>query len=115
MMPPPYPQLTVPLTPAQIEDALADLSASFPTLCTLEAFPNKSVEGRDIHFIKIANGTGSDRPRVVFLGGVHARESAPPDALIRFAQNVLASQDSGTDIVSLIQNPSEVRNGLLRK
>ena len=54
-------------------EALADLSASFPALCTLETFPNKSVEGRDIHFVKIANGTGPDRPRVVLLGGVHAR------------------------------------------
>jgi hypothetical protein len=92
-------QITMPLTPEQIEDALADLPASFPTLCSLEKFPNKSVEGRDIHFVKIANGTGPDRPRVLFLGGVHARESAPPDALIRFAQNLLASHDSGTDIV----------------
>jgi hypothetical protein len=98
-MPPPYPRITVPLTPAQIEEALADLSASFPALCTLETFPNKSVEGRDIHFVKIANGTGLDRPRVAFLGGVHARESAPPDALIRFAQNALVSHDSGTDVV----------------
>ncbi len=51
-MPPPYPRITVPLTPAQIGEALADLSASFPSLCTLETFPNKSVEGRDIHFVK---------------------------------------------------------------
>lgn len=98
-MPPPYPQITIPLTPAQIEAALADLAASFPALCTLETFPNKSVEGRDIHFIKIANGGGPNRPKVLFLGGVHARESAPPDALIRFAQNVLTSHDSGADIV----------------
>ncbi len=98
-MPPPYPQLTMPLTPGQIEDALADLAASFPTTCTIEAFPNRSVEGRDIHFVKIASGTGSDRPVALFLGGVHARESAPPDALVRLAQNVLTSHASGSDIV----------------
>ncbi|WP_431676394.1 M14 family zinc carboxypeptidase [Kitasatospora sp. KL5] len=97
-MPPPYPAITVPQTPAQIEAALADLAASFPALCTLDRFPNKSVEGRDIHFIKIANGSGSNRPVVVLIGGVHARESAPPDALIRFAQSVLVSHDGSSDI-----------------
>lgn len=98
-MPPPYPQLTLPLTPAQIEAALADLAASFPSMCTLRPFPHRSVEGRDIHFVTLARGDGADRPQVVVLGGVHARESAPPDALVRLAQNLLTSAATGTDVV----------------
>lgn len=98
-MPPPYATPTVPQTPAQIEAALADLAATFPALCTLGEFPHRSVENREIHFIRIANAPQNGRPAVVLTGGVHARESAPPDALVHFAQNLLVSRTTGTDIV----------------
>ncbi len=93
-MPPPYSQIVRPLAPVEIEEALADLAASFPAVCTLETFPHTSADGdQRIHFIKIANGTGPNRPRLLFVGGVHAREWVPPDALVRFAQNLLTSYD----------------------
>ncbi|MCU7821144.1 M14 family zinc carboxypeptidase [Kitasatospora sp. DSM 101779] len=98
-MPPPYATPTVPQTPAQIEAALADLAATFPALCTLGEFPNRSVENREIHYIRIANAPQNGRPAVVLTGGVHARESAPPDALVHFAQNLLVSRTTGADIV----------------
>ncbi|MEV6975010.1 M14 family zinc carboxypeptidase [Kitasatospora sp. NPDC093806] len=113
-MPPPYVTVTVPQSPDQIEAALVDLALTFPSLCTRIAFPNRSVEDRPIHFIRIADGSAggpsgrpSDgppgespdgRPVVVLTGGVHARESAPPDALVHFAQNLLVSRSTGTDI-----------------
>ncbi|MFD0352016.1 M14 family zinc carboxypeptidase [Kitasatospora aburaviensis] len=68
-------------------------------MCTLGEFPNRSVENREIHFVRIANAPQNGRPAVVLTGGVHARESAPPDALVHFAQNILVSRTTGADIV----------------
>jgi hypothetical protein len=98
-VPPPYADIIVPLTPTQIEDALLDLETSFVGVCTREKLPNPSHEGTDIHAIKIANVAAPGRPTVVLVGGVHGRESAPPDALVRFAQHLLVSYTDHSDIV----------------
>jgi murein tripeptide amidase MpaA len=96
-MPPPYPDITAPLRAQQVEDALADLAASFPALCTRTVFAGKTSEGRSHSYIKIAHGTGA-RPAVLVTGGVHAREWAPPDALVTFARNLLVAYQAGADI-----------------
>jgi hypothetical protein len=81
-----------------IEDALLDLDATFAA-CTREKLPFPSHEGRDIHAIKIAKVAAPDRPTVVLVGGMHGRESVPPDALVRFAQHLLVSNRDGTEIL----------------
>jgi len=57
----------------------------------------RTFEGREHSFVKIAAGSGA-RPAVLIVGGVHAREWAPPDALVAFARNLLAAFDGGTAI-----------------
>jgi hypothetical protein len=96
-VPPPYPDITAPLTPDEIEDALADLAATFPDYCTRTVLPGTTSRGRRQSYLKIANASG-DRPGVLVLGGVHAREWAPPDALITFARNLLVAYAAGTGI-----------------
>lgn len=96
-MPPPYPEITAPLRAHQIEDALADLAASFPTLCTRTVFSGKTAEGRSHSYVKIAKGSGN-RPAVLVIGGIHGREWAPPDALVAFARNLLVGFQAGADI-----------------
>jgi predicted deacylase len=96
-VPPPYPEITAPMRAQQIEEALLDLETSFPTLCTRAVFAGRTFEGREHSFVKIAAGSGA-RPAVLIVGGVHAREWAPPDALVAFARNLLAAFDGGTAI-----------------
>jgi Zinc carboxypeptidase len=96
-VPPPYADITAPLLPQQIEDALADLASSFPTLCTRTIFAGTTFVGKSHSYIKIAKGGGS-RPAVLFTGGVHAREWAPPDALVSFARNLLVAYATTSDI-----------------
>ena len=36
---------------------------------------------------------------MLFIGGSHAREWAPPDALVSFVGNLLRAKSTGTDIV----------------
>ena len=96
-MPPPYPEITAPMWAQQIEEALLDLAVSFPALCTQTAFPGATAEGRQHSYVKLAAGSGT-RPGVLIIGGVHAREWAPPDALVSLARNLLVAFTSGTGI-----------------
>src|SRR5712692_5235552 len=86
------------LSAAGIEACLQWLAATYPAICQLILLPELSVEGRTCRCVKIANGAGSDRHGVLFLGGVHAREIVNPDLLVNWA---LAVCDAYTRNVGL--------------
>lgn len=71
-----------------IEAGLLYLASKYPSICQLIVLPEQSHEGRTIRAVKIAGGTAADRPGVLFIGGVHAREIVNPDLLLSFAQNL---------------------------
>jgi carboxypeptidase T len=75
------------LNVAEVETALAAVAAppndSFTQLLTL---PKKTWENRVCHALKIGKGSGTNRPGIYFLGGVHAREWGSCDILINFVQ-----------------------------
>src|SRR4051812_46704755 len=75
-------------TATQIESELRDLATAFPALCTFDFCPNQTVGGRRVPFVKISHPEAPTTPRigVLILGGVHAREWAPPDALVGFVR-----------------------------
>jgi carboxypeptidase T len=87
------------LSTTAIEGAVQYLAASYPTIFQLIALPEQSVEGRTIHALKIANGSGPDRRGVLFLGGVHARELVNPDAMITLAYRICQSYLNNVNIV----------------
>lgn len=60
-----------------------------------------SHEGRSSGYVKIAASTPaspSKRWSVLVTGGVHARELAPPDALVSLVERLLGAYDAGTDV-----------------
>jgi carboxypeptidase T len=77
------------LNVVEVETALAaaanPLNAAFTKLIQL---PNPTWEKRVCHALKIGKGTGTGRPAIYFLGGVHAREWGSPDILINFVQQL---------------------------
>ena len=77
------------LNVVEVESALAAVAAPpngpFTKLIKL---PNKTWQNRVCNALKIGKGTGSNRPAIYFLGGVHAREWGSPDILIDFAQRL---------------------------
>ena len=79
------------MTADQIISALDDMEATSPGLCTADSCPNRTVENRDVRFIKISHPSPPAAPRraVLIVGGLHAREWAPPDALISFGRALL--------------------------
>jgi carboxypeptidase T len=65
---------------------LRQLASDHPDVCSTEVLPHRTHEGRDVTMLRL--GTGSTAT-VVVLGGVHAREWAPPDALLSLAEGLL--------------------------
>jgi hypothetical protein len=82
---------------AEVESALSvATSPPFTAFTQLISLPNLTWEGRQCHAIKIANGSGSGRPGVYFLGGVHSREWGSPDILINFVEQLEQAFRNGT-------------------
>lgn len=98
-----------PSSSEEIERRMARLADGFESTCTREELPNKTHEGplpgpgpgRTVHFLRIGTGTGEGRPRVLLVAGVHAREWAPPDALLTFAEKLLGSYATKTATTQL--------------
>jgi murein tripeptide amidase MpaA len=81
----------------EIESALDRLAAAYPATTELIAVPNLTHEGRQSHVLRVGAG-GADLDSVLILGGMHAREWVPPDALISLAADLLEAFDRGTGL-----------------
>jgi murein tripeptide amidase MpaA len=85
-----------PSTPEQIEAGLAALATAHPELCTRTELPHPTHEGRRVSSVRIAAGSGGRR--VLFIGGAHAREWVPPDALLTLLERLLAAYEGEHDL-----------------
>ena len=79
----------------EIESALVNLSTTYPGLCQRIALPEQTHEGRTCHALRIAKNYDPQRPAVVILGGVHAREWGGPDIVVNFAGDLLRAYSQG--------------------
>ena len=82
----------------EIESALANLAAAYPTMATLLPTPHATHEGRKTHVLRIGTQVASPGG-VLMLGGIHAREWVPPDALISLAADLLEAYELGAGLV----------------
>jgi murein tripeptide amidase MpaA len=73
-------------------------TAPYSGFTELIVLPEKTVEGRQCHALKIGNGSGANRPGVYFLGGVHAREWGSCDILINFIECIEQAYLNGTPL-----------------
>jgi hypothetical protein len=81
-----------------IEKALRDLEAANPTLCETISLAD-SPGGKPITAIALSDPDQAVGIPVLVIGGVHAREWAPPDSLVGFVTRLLTARASGADIV----------------
>ena len=86
-----------PATVRAIEAELGRLAADHPALCTRTVAANRTHEGRTVSYVTIGAGEGG-RP-VLLTGGAHAREWAPPDALLSMLDRLLRAYEEGTDFL----------------
>ena len=81
----------------EIDTAIRNLAAAYPATSEMITVPNLTHEGRQSHALRI----GAAKPEqdgVLILGGMHAREWVPPDALISMAADLLEAHDRGTGL-----------------
>ena len=83
----------------ELESALQNLAAAYPRTTELITAPYLTHEGRETHILRVGNESGAPVDGVLFLGGVHAREWVPPDALVSLAADLLEAYQSGTGLV----------------
>jgi len=86
-------------TVAQLDSVMGLLAAWFPQLCTRVLLPNRSIEGRPIHALRMRAGTDSNRRGVLLAGGMHARELMNPDAIVELQLDLVTSYLNGTNLV----------------
>ena len=87
------------LNVAEAETKMEILSLTYPALCTRQSVPHTTYEGRSTHVLRIRAGTRSNRPAIMLIGGVHAREWGSTDILLFLAEALLSSYTNNTDIV----------------
>jgi murein tripeptide amidase MpaA len=85
------------LNSTQVEDRLGSLATEHPDLCKHEQLPNRTHEGKTPSFLRLASGAPGQRKVALVVGGLHAREWAPPDALLSLATGLLKAYATGTE------------------
>ena len=83
---------------AGIESALSALHAAHPGLTELITLPHPTHEGRTCWVLRIGTQPGTAADGLLVLGGVHAREWVPPDALVALASDLLTTYANGTGL-----------------
>lgn len=78
-----------------IGERIERLASAHPGVCTAGTLPDRTHEGRTVPYLRI--GTGAEMT-VLVIGGVHAREWAPPDALLSLAENLVEAYAAHRDL-----------------
>lgn len=82
----------------EIESALEALAVTYPDVTERIALPNTTAEGRSSHALRIGPADGLEAPGIIIVGGLHAREWVPPDALVYLAADLLEAHAGGTGL-----------------
>jgi Zinc carboxypeptidase len=78
---------------AAIEAQIGTLGSAAPAsrIAMHEATASEGIGPTTYSYLKIGNGTGAGRPTILIVAGMHARELAQPDAVLSFADKLLAA------------------------
>jgi murein tripeptide amidase MpaA len=85
-------------TVEEIDEAIIQFNKINPNLVELIELPNKTWEKRTSTAIRIHTNTRTDKPAVMFIGGVHAREWGTSDICIHFISKLIESYTSNTQL-----------------
>lgn len=91
--------MAYPSTVTEIETRIRQLATTHSAICKrsdLKTTFEPAGTGRKISLLTIGTGTGEGRARVLIVAGVHAREWAPPDAVLTFIEKLLVAYNNGT-------------------
>lgn len=82
----------------EIVTALRLLSEAYKNHSELILLPHLSAESRPIYALAIGDDLGSAGKSAIYVGGIHAREWIPPDALVYLSADLLEARTTGTSL-----------------
>lgn len=82
----------------EIVTAIQQLCEEYPTFTQLVRLPNLTAESRVSYAVVIGAALEPEKRTAVIVGGVHAREWIPPDALLYFCADLLEAIDRNTGL-----------------
>lgn len=74
------------------------LADEYKQYCQLIQLPNTSVETRSIYALALGDNRGPEFTTAIYVGGIHAREWIPPDALLFLCADLLEARSQGTGL-----------------
>ncbi|MEU0031172.1 M14 family metallopeptidase [Streptomyces sp. NPDC006335] len=86
------------LSVAEIESAITSLHDAYPDASEVITPPHLTHEGRTTRLLRVGTRQADEVPAILLLGGIHAREWVPPDALVSLAADVLEAHDRATGL-----------------
>ena len=78
----------------ELVTGLQVLADTYRQQCELVVLPHPSVETRSIYALAIGANRGPSVPTAIYVGGIHAREWVPPDALFYLCADLLEAHTS---------------------
>ncbi|MGW1957586.1 M14 family metallopeptidase [Streptomyces sp. NPDC001920] len=86
------------LNVAEIESAITTLYGAYPAATEIITPPHPTHEGRIARMLRVGTQQADEMPGLLLLGGMHAREWVPPDALVSLAADLLEAYSLGTGL-----------------
>lgn len=86
------------LNVTEIESAITSLHDAYPHATEVITPPHLTHEGRTSRLLRVGTHAPDAAPALLLLGGIHAREWVPPDALISLAADLLEAHDLSTGL-----------------
>lgn len=88
---------------------MMNLSVNYPNLVTLVPIGSSYLKtenqgGHEVQVLKITANSWSSKARLFVLSGLHAREFAPPELVLRFATHLVENFNLDADITTILQN-----------
>ena len=87
------------LNVVEVETAIANLAAAYPSLCQLIPLPNTTFESRSSNAIRLGGGAPGSRDVVMIICGQHAREWGSCEIGVDFAADLLEAYSNLTGLV----------------
>ncbi len=82
----------------EIQSALVNLASTYPQSSALLSTPHRTHEGREVLALRVGTRPADQTDIAFFVGGLHAREWVPPDALVSLAADLLEAHQLGTGL-----------------
>lgn len=87
------------LSVTAIESLIQQLANTYSSICECIPLPNQTHQKRTSRFLQITGNKDKEKPGVLLLGGVHAREIVNPDLLVILAEKLCKAYSKNTGLV----------------